>query len=196
MIQPIDRPLVDAFSHVHDDAWRLLHDWEAPDATQEQLRRGYLDHLRAEPTGVAKAGPAAHLTASVLVFDPSLERVLLTHHRKAGAWLQLGGHLEPRDASVYAAACREVREEAGLVGRDAVHVQPRIAQLDRHELAGAFGPCRVHLDIRFAGIAPTGADPVASEESLAVRWWPVAALPEPSAAELTKLIAACEDLLG
>lgn len=182
---------VAAYQHLHADAVRLLSGWAAPDERQEALRRDYLGHLALYADGVAKAGPPAHLTASVLVLDDSLEHVLLTHHRKAGAWLQLGGHLEPGDAGLYAAAQREVREESGLDGLDAVRIVPVVAQLDRHVLVGAFGACREHLDVRFAGLARDGAAPVVSRESIDVRWWPITALPQPSAHEVRGLVAAC-----
>ena len=34
-----------------------------------------------------------------------------------------------------------------------------------------------HLDVRFLARAAAGVEPVVSDESLDVRWWPVAALP-------------------
>jgi len=183
------------YRHLHADAVRLLTAWSPPDARQERLRADYLTHLARHPDGVAKAGPRAHLTASALVFDAQLHHVLLTHHGKARVWLQLGGHLEPADPSLYAAAQREVLEESGLAG---VLVVPTIAQLDRHTLAGAFGHCREHLDVRFAAVAPDGTegDAVASAESLDLRWWPLDGLPEPTSAEVGALAAACLPLLG
>ena len=183
-----------AYRHLHADAVRLLTAWIPPDARQERLRADYLFHLGAHPDGVAKAGPPAHLTASALVFDSRLERVLLTHHGKAGVWLQLGGHLEPEDASVYAAAQREVREESGLAG---VRLVPVIAQLDRHTLVGSFGHCREHLDVRFAGVVAAGSEDAvaASAESLDLRWWPLDALPEPTGDEVAELAQACLTVL-
>jgi len=178
------------FAHLHADAVRLLRAWEPPDGAQELLRAAYLAHLATHPDGVAKAGPPAHLTASALVLDARRERVLLTHHRKAGLWLQLGGHLEPDDPSLYAAAQREIREESGLAG---VEVHPVIAQLDRHTLAGAFGHCREHLDVRFAAVVPAGSEgaATASDESLDLRWWPLGGLPAETAAEVSALATAC-----
>jgi hypothetical protein len=35
-----------------------------------------------------------------------------------------------------------------------------------------------HLDVRFAALAPDGAEFGASEESLDVRWWPLDGLPD------------------
>lgn len=182
-----------AYRRLHADATALLRAWEPPDSEQKALRADYLTHLGDYPWAVAKAGPPEHLTASVLVLDEGWERVLLTHHRKAGVWLQFGGHLEAGDASLYAAAVREVAEESGLVG---VRVHPTVAQLDRHRLVGAFGRCREHLDVRFAGVAPAGVAPRVSSESHDVRWWPLADLPEQTRGEVSALAAACRRVLS
>jgi 8-oxo-dGTP pyrophosphatase MutT (NUDIX family) len=139
-----------------------------------------------------KQGPPAHLTASTLVLDPSGTHVLLTLHRKAGAWFQFGGHYEPGDTDIHAAATREAREESGIA--DLV-VSPGLVELDRHTLLGSFGRCREHLDLRFAAVAERDGGHEVSAESLDVRWWPVDALPADAGEELPRLIAAARAAL-
>lgn len=175
-----------AFARLHADAVSVLTQWQAPDAAQETLRRGYLDHLAVHADGVAKAGPPAHLTASCVVVDADHERVLLTLHRRAREWFQFGGHLEAGDASVWAAARREAREESGL---DSLEPLLNPVELDRHVLVGDFGRCREHLDVRYVAVAPAGASGLVSEESLDVRWWPINALPSGTRDELTPLVS-------
>ena len=181
------------YAHLHADAARVLGGWDAPDARQEELRRGYLAHLASHPDAVAKAGPPEHLTGSCVVLDASGDRVLLTHHRRAGQWFQFGGHLEAGDPSLWAAARREGREESGLAELEPL---PDPVQLDRHVLVGDFGHCREHLDVRYAALAPEGAEPRASAESHDVRWWPVRALPEGTRAELSPLVGLARRALG
>ncbi|MGL5849827.1 MAG: NUDIX domain-containing protein, partial [Phycicoccus sp.] len=171
----------------------VLRRWEAPDAEQAALRRAYLAHLAAHPGGIAKAGPPAHLTASCLVMDDLGEYVLLTHHRRAGQWFQFGGHLEPGDGSLHAAARREAREESGVGDLEPV-LDP--VHLDRHLLVGDFAHCREHLDVRYAAVASRGARPSVSTESHDVRWWPVGALPEGTRAELAPLVSHARAALG
>lgn len=181
---------------LHADATAVLRGWSAPTPEQEDLRRSYLAHLAAHPDGVVKAGPPAHLTASCLVLSDDGSEVLLTHHRKADAWFQLGGHLEPQDASLHAAATREAREESGLPDL-APSATP--LQLDRHVLVGAFGRCHEHLDVRYAALAPRGSRPVVSAESHDVRWWPVEGLEglvEPSLVHLVSLARTAFALAG
>ena len=187
-----DPAVAAAYRHLHDDAVTVLRGWSAPDENQERLRSGYLEHLATHPDGVAKAGPPAHLTASCLVLDGTGERVLLTLHKRAQEWFQLGGHLEAGDVSLWAAARREAREESGI---DALEPLPAPVQLDRHVLVGSFGRCREHLDVRYVAVAPAGAAARASAESHDVRWWPVDGLPEGTRAELTPLVSAARAAL-
>jgi 8-oxo-dGTP pyrophosphatase MutT (NUDIX family) len=183
-----------AYLALREDAVARLEVWEAPDAQQEQWRRELLDHCAQHPGALWKQGPRQHLTTGALVLSPALDRVLLTLHAKAGMWLQFGGHFEPEDTTVLAAATRETREESGLP--DLV-LDPRIVELHRHELlATAFGRCAEHLDIRFAGVAPDDADFAVSDESLDVAWWPVDGMPPETEAELGPLVRAAQRLLG
>ena len=118
---------------------------------------------------------AEHVTASCLVFDPDTESVLLNHHRKAGLWGQFGGHLEAEDDSLRSAAHREAMEESGL--RRLTWFSPAPIDLHVHDLSASFGACERHFDVVFAAIASVNQIPVVSDESLAVKWFPLAALP-------------------
>ncbi|EKU49454.1 MULTISPECIES: NUDIX hydrolase [Brevibacterium] len=153
-----------------------------------------LDTARAEITGIVNAeafaelfehsgasalvreGTSEHVTASCLVIDPAAEAVLLNHHRKAGAWMQFGGHLEPGDVSLREAARREALEESGIGSLS--WVSPAPIDLDIHELAGDFGTCRRHFDVIYGAVAETADLPRVSEESIDVAWFPVGRLPE------------------
>ena len=168
------------------DALAVLSGWAAPTAAQDALRRQYVEHLQARPDGTSRSCSSAHLTCGALVLDASGEQVLLTLHAKARRWFHLGGHLEPGDAGLAAAALREATEESGTVG---LLLDPEPLQLDAHEVSfcGAV-PATCHLDVRFLAVAPPGATVAVSAESLDVAWWPVDALPtdEPSLHELVE----------
>src|SRR5215813_96805 len=60
-----------------------------------------------------------HITTSGLVFSQDRDRILIVHHRRLERWLLPGGHVEPSDPSVEAAAAREVFEETGIHTTDA-----------------------------------------------------------------------------
>lgn len=110
---------------------------------------------------------AGHFTASAWLVDSTGTRVLLTHHRKLGRWLQLGGHADG-DRDLAASALREAEEESGL--RDLV-VEPTMFDLDSHLIpARADVPEHWHYDVRYVVHARGATDFVVSEESLALAW--------------------------
>jgi 8-oxo-dGTP pyrophosphatase MutT (NUDIX family) len=168
---------------VHADAVRVLDGWRAHSPDQERLRQDFLRHLGEYPDGTWRECVSGHITASTIVLDAERARVLLTLHRKIGAWLQLGGHCEPADATVAEAAFREATEESGIEG---LRLLPGPAQLDRHWVRchpeGSW-----HLDVQYVALAPPGAEPAISDESDDLRWFPLDALPEPTDDALRRL---------
>ena len=172
---------------LHADATTLLTGWRAPDSGQEALRLSFLDHLGRHRDGLERSCFPDHLTAGALVLSHDRSEVLLNLHRKSGRWFHFGGHLEAGDATLAAGALREATEESGLSDLD---LDPEPLQLSRH----AVGFCDPrgsvdHLDVRFLARLGDDVAPVTSEESLDVRWWPVAALPtdEPDMVEMIEL---------
>lgn len=156
-------------SRLHADALGVLSAWEPPTAEQARLRDRYVAHLDRHPDGMTRACFPDHLTAGTLVLSADGDAVLLNLHRKAGRWFHFGGHCEDGDDSLAAVAEREAREESGLDGLALTAVP---LQLSEHTVAfcDPRGPVQ-HLDVRYAAIAPEGAVPATSEESLDVRWW-------------------------
>jgi len=145
---------------------RLLAGFEAADPVEqrslERLRR--LLAAPGDPFDPARHQPG-HVTASAFVLHPDGGRLLLIWHLGLQRWLQPGGKVEPTDASVWAAAVREVEEETGLRGVAAVVEGP--FDVDVHEVAHD-GPPHLHFDVRFlvrAGGVATAGDGVG-----AVRW--------------------------
>ncbi len=88
-----------------------------------------------------------HVTASGFVVSPDAGSLLLIHHAKLDKWLQPGGHVEAEDASLEAAARRELAEEVGLVALE----NPELLDIDIHDLpARGDLPGHLHFDVRFA----------------------------------------------
>jgi 8-oxo-dGTP pyrophosphatase MutT (NUDIX family) len=109
-----------------------------------------------------------HFTASAFVLCPERRRVLLIHHQKLGRWLQPGGHVEPADVDLLAAAQREVVEETGV--RLAARLGSGIFDVDVHPIpvTAKIGAHR-HFDVRYAFLAAS-LDVQGSAEVLGVRW--------------------------
>jgi 8-oxo-dGTP pyrophosphatase MutT (NUDIX family) len=166
---------------LHDDAVLVLKQYE----DQEELRQVYLGHLSEHPDGMWKACTAGHVTASALVIDPVGGRVLLTLHRKLEMWLQMGGHCEPGDPTLAAAALREATEESGIEGLILLPGGP--VTLDRHAIPA---PCNWHLDVQYAALAPAEAVEAISDESLDLRWFPYEEVADVADASVVRLLEA------
>ena len=160
--------------------------WQARTPSQASLRDDFVAHLSAHDDGCERGCRPDHLTASALVVDSSGSQVLLCLHRKVGLWLQFGGHIEDHDTSIASAALREAREESGIDALTLIGSEP--VRLDRHA-----APCdanaRHHLDVQYLAVAPAGAEPVVSSESVDVRWFSPDALPEQTDDAVRQLVA-------
>jgi 8-oxo-dGTP pyrophosphatase MutT (NUDIX family) len=111
-----------------------------------------------------------HFTAGGCVLSPDGGSVLLVHHKRLDKWLQPGGHVDPEDTSVIAAAEREVVEETGVVLADTV---PALLDIDIHQIPSGRGePRHRHFDLRFLFCAARADLEPAQDEVNAADWVP------------------------
>ena len=172
---------------VRESAIAMLTNWNPPDSDQDSLRHAVLAFLAARPDSCQRTCEAGHITASALVVDDTGENVLLTLHPRFGRWLQLGGHCEDTDSDIVGAALREATEESGIAG---LHLDPVLAAIHVHPVTCSLGVPTRHLDLQFIAAAAPGAEFAISDESLDLRWWPIAQLPDGVDAGLTRLVDA------
>lgn len=176
-------------SALHDDAVRVLSAWRATTEEGDLSRKRALELLADGPATMTRAHRAGHVTASALIVDPA-GRVLLCLHGRLGKWMQLGGHCEPTDETLAAAALREATEESGI---PALHLDPDPIDVDVHEVRcgaaeGTPATASVHYDVRFLIRSPHGATEQLSAESTALAWFTPDALPSPLASATARQI--------
>ncbi|HRN61307.1 MAG TPA: NUDIX hydrolase [Luteimonas sp.] len=131
---------------------------------------------------------AGHFTASAWLLDRARTRVLLTHHRKLGIWVQLGGHADG-DSDLARVALREAEEESGLPG---LRVEAdEVFDLDRHWIPERRDvPGHWHYDVRYVVHAGKREDFVVSAESHALAWREIGAIAsDPEADESLRRMA-------
>lgn len=125
--------------------------------------------LEQSPSPFARSSfDPGHITASGVVLAPERDRVLLVFHRRLQRWLQPGGHVEPEDADLAAAARREVVEETGVVPNP--RRAPVLIGVDVHPIpARTDEPAHWHHDIVFRFLAGDD-DRIAPEWGRDVQW--------------------------
>jgi 8-oxo-dGTP pyrophosphatase MutT (NUDIX family) len=157
------------------------------------VQQAFLAFLAARPDAVWRSCVPGHLTASALVVDPCRHNVLLTLHPRVGRWVQVGGHCEGGDHTLLDAAAREAREESGI---GALSFDPEPVALHIHPITCSLGVPTRHFDVQYVAVAPQGAEPVRSVESVDLRWFPWDALPDDTAAEIPSLVESARARLG
>jgi coenzyme F420-0:L-glutamate ligase len=178
---------------LHADAVEVITAMPGSEPPSGAVRQAFLGFLAARPDAMWRSCAAGHLTASALLLDPSRGAVLLTLHPRVGMWLQVGGHCEPGDHTLLDAAAREAREESGI---GSLSFDPTPLALDIHPITCSLGVPTRHFDVQFLAIAPAGAEPVRSAESVDLRWFAWDDLPAGTSPELPALIAAARARLG
>ncbi|MBI4881805.1 MAG: NUDIX hydrolase [Planctomycetes bacterium] len=121
-----------------------------------------------------------HITAAAWIVSPDGGSFLLTHHKKLGRWLQLGGHVDG-EPLIHAAALREAQEESGMEHFILFHedARPLLVDVDVHVIpAHGNEPRHEHHDLRYLLVAAPGQTARASHEAHELRWFPRARLAE------------------
>jgi ADP-ribose pyrophosphatase YjhB (NUDIX family) len=138
--------------------------------------------VAAEPRCAERSLAVGHLTGSAWIVDAGRTRTLLTHHRKLGKWLQLGGHADG-DLDLARVAETEAREESGLTGLRPVG-DGGLFDVDRHWIpARANEPAHWHYDLRFGWEADPAELLVITAESKDLAWVEIARMAEYNAEE-------------
>jgi 8-oxo-dGTP pyrophosphatase MutT (NUDIX family) len=177
---------------LHGELAAMLAAYDDPDLGQQSVWEAMLAYLAARPDAVSRSCVPGHFTASALVVDPSRDAVLLTLHPRFGLWLQLGGHFED-DRSVPDAALREAVEESGIPD---LKLEPQLLHLAVHPVTCSLGVPTRHLDVRFLAVAPPGAVPAISDESLDLRWYHRDRLPPLAGDDVPEQVRRVFDRLG
>ena len=153
------------------DLYSFLESYSPRDEEQQRIKSEFLKFISRAPAPLSRENLEGHLTASALLFNSDETKVLLTHHRKLGKWLQLGGHADG-DSDLLRVALKEGEEESGIQG--IVPIREEIIDLDIHEIPARNGvPKHLHYDVRFILRVPSQAaeDFTISDESLDLRWF-------------------------
>ncbi|MFA5006689.1 MAG: NUDIX hydrolase [Candidatus Izemoplasmatales bacterium] len=172
------------------DEIRRYHPYDEQEATD---KRTILQFLDRNPDALLRDNGAAHLTASAIVVDPTMTKVLFAFHNIYRSWSWVGGHNDG-DPDFLSVAVREAKEETGIV-----NVRPHsddIFMLDviyvhNHVKKGKYVGDHLHLNVTYLLVADeSDALVVKPDENAGVRWFPIDSVLEHVSEERMKAVYA------
>ncbi|MFJ8924279.1 NUDIX domain-containing protein [Streptomyces sp. NPDC102415] len=176
----------------HDHIRTTVETYLARHPHEREQLGGLLDALDRSGDDIASRSTfTGHVTCGAIVVDP-LGRVLHVLHLASGKVLAPGGHTEPSDESLAAAALRELHEETGIPPQ-AVTPWPDYEtvpfDIDTHDVDAHQGkgePGHQHFDLRFLFRLHIADEPpvvLQEEEVGGIEWRPVDKVTSPSLRE-------------
>ena len=154
----------------------LLTDYQKRWKEESETCERFLDFVQHNPECFERSLEKGHVTGSAWLVNAAGTHVLLTLHRKLGAWFQLGGHADG-ETDVSRVALQEAFEESGLQGLELL--DEGIFDLDIHLIpARKSDPDHYHYDVRFVFQTYGSEDFAVSEESLDLAWVEIARISE------------------
>ena len=153
----------------------LLEIFERTSSEVSERTRRLREFVEQDESCAERANPKGHLTASAWVVSADRTKALLLHHRKLNKWIQPGGHADG-DFDLLSVALREVKEESGLT--QVVPASSDIFDVDIHEIPPwRDTPAHLHYDVRFLIEADEFERLTHNDESNALRWVELYAVP-------------------
>lgn len=158
------------------DLLNKLAAYHPVDEADEDCLKRFIRFVENEPDCFERSLKIGHITGAAWLVDASRNKVLLTHHRKLGSWMQLGGHADG-NSDTLAVAMQEALEESGI--EELRPLSAGIFDLDIHPIPARPGePEHLHYDVRFA-VEVTGSEEyTVSHESFDLAWVDISGIEE------------------
>lgn len=158
----------------------VINDWSSNKSAKEYLLEYYSLAFGSEHLHLGKMldfldndnpfgrdNLEGHFTASAWIVTEDNSRALITHHKKLGLKLQLGGHCDG-DPDILRVALREAIEESGI---NAISFSRQVFSVGIHSVpVRETEPEHKHYDVCFLFTVKNNAEFVVSPESTKLEW--------------------------
>lgn len=171
--------------------------------TQENIKHHFNDLLASEQSLISRKNFFGHITASAIVLDSTLSKILLVHHKNLGKFIQPGGHIDETDEIFSQAAIRELAEETGLTNilpiSSGFNNYDIPVDIDIHTIPENIKkqePAHLHFDFRYVFILlDAQKEKICEEEINSVIWKPLRDF-EQSAPDLARIAQKVRNIIS
>ena len=146
-----------------------------PKNEQERIdQKAMVEFARRNDDALLRENLVSHFTASAIVVNESLTKVLFIHHNIYNSWGWVGGHNDGDD-DFLGVAVREAQEETGV--QNIIPLNDEIQGIDtiyvpNHIKNGAYVPDHVHMNLTYFLVADENEELVVKEdENSGVKWF-------------------------
>ncbi len=139
-------------------------------------QKAMLSFIDCNPDALYRTNLVGHMTASAIVVDSKMEKVLFAFHNIYNSWSWVGGHNDGNE-DFLAVALEEAKEETGV---QSIHsYDGEILSLDtilvhNHLKKGKYVPDHLHFNLTYLLIADDSEKLVVKEdENSGVKWFAI-----------------------
>lgn len=123
------------------------------------------------PNCYERSNLVGHFTASALILNETMSKILLMHHKKLNMWLQMGGHCDG-DSNPLSVAIKEAQEESGI--RSIIPLSEDIFDIDIHLIPSSTKEhAHYHYDVRFLLKSQNDLELTKNHESNDLQWFDI-----------------------
>ncbi|MGL4607393.1 MAG: NUDIX hydrolase [Eubacteriaceae bacterium] len=152
----------------------LFQPYDEEEAIEKKI---ILDFIDKNPRDVLlRKNKIAHITSSSIIFNETMDKILMVYHNIYQSWSWTGGHADG-DEELLEVAIKEAREETGI--KTVLPISKEIVSLDilpvqRHFKNDAYVAPHLHLSVAY-GLKSSENETLTSkpDENSGVRWIPL-----------------------
>ena len=156
--------------------YEQIKNYRPSNEQEETDKRAILSFLERNPDALMRTNEVAHLTASAIVVDPSMTKVLFAFHNIYQSWSWVGGHNDG-DPDFLSVALREAKEETGVKTIHPYANDPfmlDVIYVHHHMKRGKFVGDHLHLNVTYLLVADDSDKlEIKPDENSGVRWFSI-----------------------
>ncbi len=137
----------------------LIEDYKPGNNKDDSIRKSMLQFMKKNEDDVlTRKNTMAHVTASSVILNESINKMLMIHHKIYDTWTWQGGHADG-ESDLLKVAIKEAYEETGIEKVTVIQEENKpVIRLDilpvmEHIKNGEFITAHMHLNVAFVFIA-------------------------------------------